>query len=118
MSDMSDVSEYVSPDGLLKFQVIRNDHDVSLGFVGSSAHTHADILVKTLGLPETKAIAHFVQQLLTNRSVIVISRIDGLIADIWVSDSPASEGRYLEAGESIELRYWDGTLWMSTPAQD
>jgi hypothetical protein len=109
---MTSDREYLSPDGLLRFQVVTGgDGDVHLGFDGYAWHTHADILAAVAGLPEADAVERFVRDLVENRAVIALSRTGGLLTDVWVTDEPASENRYLSPGESVELRYWDGRPW-------
>jgi len=107
--------EYVSPDGSLRLLVVSEDEgEVTLGFAGFSWHIHADILATVTGGSEAGAGERFVQDLLGNQAVIAVSRIRGEVQDVWVSDRPASESRYLSEGESVELRYWDGRKWAGT----
>jgi hypothetical protein len=107
--------EYVSPDGSLRFLIVSEDEgEVTLGFAGFSWHTHADVLAAVTGRSEAAAVERFVQEVLGNRAVIAVSRIRGEVQDVWVSDRPASESRFLCEGESVELRYWDGRKWPGT----
>ncbi len=111
---MSSARDYVSPDGRLRFTVHSDaDGDVTLGFEVFPWHTHADLLAGA-GATESDAVEQFVQELLGNRSVIAISRIGGEVRDVWITYDPASESRYLSEGESVELRYWDGSTWSGT----
>lgn len=87
-----------------------DDGDVALGFDGYPWHTHADILAAVAGVVETDAVEQFVQDLLGNRAVIAISRVGGVIRDVWVTDDPSAEFRHLTEGESIELRLWHGKI--------
>ena len=105
---------YTSPDGLLRFIVISEDGDVTLGFEGFPWHTHADVLAATDGLPEDAAVERFLNALLTSKAVIAISRRQGEILDIWITDDPLAELRYAPADESIEFRYWNGAVWRPT----
>lgn len=104
--------EYISPDASLRFIIVTaDDGDVSLGFDGFAWHTHGDILASLNGSSESEAVDRFVDDLVSNRTVIAVSRIGGELRDVWVADDPTSEFRYLSEGESIELRYWDGKKW-------
>jgi hypothetical protein len=109
---MASTREYVSPDGSLRFMIVSDDDgDVTLGFAGFAWHTHADILAAVTGRSEAEAVERFVQDVLGNQAVIALSRIGGEVRDVWVTERPASESRYLSEGESVELRYWDGRKW-------
>ena len=104
-------AEYVSPDGLLHFIIVRDNDDVSLGFAGYAWHTHGDLLAGSYGMGEGEAIARFVEDLLGDNSVIAMSRAGGVIQDVWVTDDPASDLRHQSEGEEIEFRYWSGHPW-------
>jgi len=107
-------AEYVSPDGLLRFIVVRADDDTSLGFAGHEWHTHGDLIAGSFGVTEREAIARFVEDLLGDRSVIAVSRVGGGIRNVWVTDDPASELRYKPAEEEVEFRYWSGRPWQAS----
>jgi hypothetical protein len=109
---MASAREYVSPDGALRFRVVTDhDGDIALGFEGFPWHTHADLLAAWTGLSEPEAVEQFLDDLLSSRAVIVLSRVGGAVRDVWVTDDPTSESGYLAEGESLELRYWDGSRW-------
>ena len=110
---MSSEAEYTSPDGLLRFTIGRDGDDVSLGFAGMPWHTHADLLAGAFGVSEQAAVARFVEDLLSDRSVVAVSRVGGVIQDVWVTDDPSSELRYQPEGEEIEFRYWSGRAWQA-----
>lgn len=110
---MNQAAEHISPDGILRFIIERDDTDVSLGFAGHAWHTHADILAAAVGAPEQEAVDSFVEDLLNDRSVIAVSRVGGVIQDVWVTDDPVSELRYQSEGEDIEFRYWSGRPWQA-----
>ena len=107
-------AEQISPDGLLRFIIERDDEDVSLGFAGMQWHTHADLLAGACGVSEQEAIDRFVGDLLGDRSVIAVSRVGGVIRDAWVTDDPTSELRYKPEEEEIEFRYWSGRPWQAS----
>jgi len=111
---MSIEAEYISPDGLLRFIVERDDDDVSLGFAGYEWHTHADLLAGSFGVAEQDAIRRFVEDLHRDRSVIAVSRVREVIQDVWVTDDPASELTDKPEEEEIELRYWSGAPWQAS----
>lgn len=111
---MSSKAEYVSPDGLLRFIIEREDDDVTLGFGGYGWHTHGDVLAGAMGVSEEEAVALFVEDLLEDRAVIAVSRIGGVIQDVSVTDDPASELRYKADEEEIDFRYWSGSAWQAS----
>jgi hypothetical protein len=111
-ADMIIRQTHDSPDGQLRLQVVEaDDGDVAIGFAGFAWHTHADILAAPGGLPEDTAVAACIRSVLGNQAVIVVLRVGDAVRDGWVTEDPAGESRYLENGEALELRYWDGSLW-------
>jgi hypothetical protein len=108
------IREYVSPDNQLTFVVVRDVHDVSLGFEGFPWHTHADVLASTFGISEELAVERFVSDLLSDRCIIVVSRIGGRIHDIWITADPTADLRYKPKNEILEFRYWSGAQWKPT----
>src|SRR4029077_3259428 len=98
---MSTIRQHVSPDGSLRLLVVtEDDGDVALGFDGFAWHTHADILAAEGGIPQKEAVEEFVQAVLSNRAILAVSRVEGKVRDVWVTDDPASESHYLSEGES------------------
>jgi len=107
---MQIVEEHRSPDGLFKLVVWRDpEGDTTVGFDGFSWHTHADILADMSDLPEDAAMREFVDDTLDGRSIIAVSRVGDTIRDVWVTDT-AKADKYKPEGETIEFRYWDGSL--------
>lgn len=108
---MNVVERHTSPDGLFDL-IVTNEHgDWSVGFDGYAWHTHGDILYAWgyCGTPD-EAVRQFVDDVLACRWVIVISRIDGRIDAIWVTDDPQrDEAKYASPNETIEKRFWDGS---------
>lgn len=107
---MAIVERHTSPDGLLDLIVDLTDGDWSIGFGNLAWHTHGDILHASgyTGTPE-EATRQFVDNILSSRCVIVISRVDGELRDAWVTDDPdAGEMKYAAANETIEKRLWSG----------
>jgi hypothetical protein len=104
---MDILEQHVSPDGLLKFIVCRDDGDVCLGFDGYPWHTHPELLVSDGVSPEV-ATRQFVDELLAGRIVIVVSRAEGVVRDVWITDDTESQLKYKMPNETLEFRYWDG----------
>lgn len=117
-----DLTEHVSPDGHLRLRVCTYlDGDIVVGFDGFSWHTHADLLAAAYGLSERDAVSRFVNDVLNGERVLVMWSVDGRLKDVWVSDDPAKDARYADSayadpGESVMLRYWDGSEWEAEPA--
>jgi hypothetical protein len=106
------VEEHISPDGRLTFRVIQGaEGDLALGFVGFPWHTHGDILAALTGLPAAEAIRRYVDDLIGGISVVALWSVAGELLDIWVSEDPKRDADYPQAGEAIELRFWDGSPW-------
>ena len=105
------LEKHISPDGLLIFSVLQfpdEDNDISLGFENFEWHTHADILASTSGLTEENAIRQFVDNLLNNKTVIVVMKKENKITQVWITEDPLSELKYKEDDEVLEFRYWNG----------
>jgi len=56
-----------------------------------------------------EAAQRFVADLLSSKLIIAVSKIDGGVRDIWITDEPMAELRFCPAGEVIMFRLWDGT---------
>jgi hypothetical protein len=108
---MAIIERHTSPDGLLRLIVDRaDDGDWTVGFDGFGWHTHGDILDWSgyAGTPEERVRA-FVDDVIASRRVIVISRVNGVIRDAWMTDEPSrDESKYAEPNETIEKRLWNG----------
>lgn len=106
---MNIVEEHHSPDGFLRLIVTREgDGDVAVGFDGYSWHTHGDILVSLSGLPEGEAIRQFVERIIRDEQIIVVSRVNGEVREVWPTDDPRGEYKYKPEDESLEFRRWSG----------
>jgi len=109
-------AEYVSPDGLLRFLVqTADDGVVCLGFDGYLWHRHPYELTDGGKLSELEAVEQYVRDLLENRAVIAMTRIEDKVVYAHVTEDPASETHHLPPSTSVELRYWDGTQWDGIP---
>src|SRR5262245_12151795 len=108
-------AEYVSPDGVLRFLVqTADDGVVCLGFDGSLWHRHPHELPSAGELSQQEAVERYVRDLLENRLVIAVARVEGKAPYVRVTEDPESETLNLPPGMSVELRYWDGTQWSRT----
>jgi len=107
------VGEHISPDGQLKFVVICPDGDLTMGFDGFPSHTHGSILANLSGQDAVVATERYVADLLGNVSVIAMTRVAGVLSDVWITDDPAealaSCRKYGRPDETIEFRLWNGT---------
>jgi hypothetical protein len=71
---MVEPEEHVSPDGLLTLAVeILNGGDVAVGFRGYPWHTHAGILASLKSTDENSAVRQFIDDILSDRSLIAVS---------------------------------------------
>jgi hypothetical protein len=111
---MNIIREYVSPDDQLRFVVAHDERDLSLGFEGFPWHTHADVLASTFGTSEELAVNRSVSDLLSDRSIIVVSRTGGTTRDIWITTDPQADLRHRSDDEVLEFRYWSGAQWRPT----
>jgi hypothetical protein len=107
---MKELERHISSDGELELIVLAYDEDISIGFDGYPWHTHADILQSLKSAGQTEAIKAFIEDILLNRTPIVIQRVNGKIEDVYPSDDPAEDISGLEKyglqGETLEIRYW------------
>ena len=103
--------EYISPDNRLRLVVDYDEKDVRLGFKGFPWHTHADLLASQFGTSEELAVERFVRDLLSDRSILAVSRIEGTIRDVWITADPQSDLLYTSDDEVLEFRYWSGGQW-------
>lgn len=117
---MAIVERHQSPDGLLTLIVDCSNGDWSIGFEGYPFHTHGDILSAWgyAGSPE-QATRSFVADILESRRPIVVWRLNGKIRDFDVpievnpAELAADLARDGVAGETVEVRYWDGRAAMA-----
>lgn len=85
------------------------DGDVAIGFDGYSWHTHSDSEAAVNALPEAEAIRFFVERITNNELLLAVSRIGGVIRDVWPTEDPARDLKHMPWDESIEFRWWDQT---------
>ncbi len=108
---MKPTEEYVSSDNQLRFVVDHDEQDVRLGFEGFPWHTHDGVLASEFGTSEELAVNRFVGKLLSDRSVLVVSRTGRTIRDVWITADPRSDLRYKAEDGVLEFRYWSGGRW-------
>lgn len=106
---MEIVEEHLSPDRLLRLIVTRDDGgDMTIGFDGYSWHTHGDVLASLSGLTEKETVRQFVDRIIGDGQIIVVSRVNGEVRDVWPTDDPKVELHYKPPEESLEFRRWSG----------
>lgn len=106
---MTVVEEHTSPDQVLRLLVTRSDDgDMSVGFEHCSWHTHGDVLAALTGLPEAEAIRRLVSEIVMDRQVLAVAKIDGKVMDVWPADDPNAEIEWQTEDETIEFRRWSG----------
>jgi len=108
---MKRTREYISPDNQLRFVVDHGEQDISLGFEGFPWHTHADLLAWEFGTSEELAVDRFVRDLLSDRSILAVSRVGGTMREVWITADPQSDLHYKSDDEILEFRYWSGGQW-------
>jgi hypothetical protein len=108
---MEMIAQHVSPDGLLKLNVQREGKEVILGFDAFAWSTSSEFLAAKWQVSREAAVTRFVGELLGNRAIIAVAHAGQGIRDVWVTDRPASELKYKRHEETIDFRFWDGTLW-------
>ena len=113
---MNIVEEHFSSDRLMRLIVTRDDDgDVSIGFDRYAWHTHGDILAALAGVPEKEAIREFVDQIIGDQQIIVVSLVNGEVRDIWPTDYAVQEFTYKPQEESLEFRRWSGCIVQVSP---
>lgn len=75
----SETSKHVSLDGALMFVVQRKPGDITLGFEGTSWHTHGDLLAGEYGVPQEEAVARFMDELLQSQAIIAVASLQGVL---------------------------------------
>jgi len=88
----------------------QDDGEVTIGFEGVPWHTHGDMLAATSGKPVETAVEDYVRDVVESRSVIAVVKKAGSIIDVWISSDPEKDRTYLQVGETLELRRWNGSL--------
>jgi len=108
------IERHISPDRLLTLIVDLDRSgevaDCSIGLEGYASHTHGDILAELRGLSEKEAIRSFVDEMLNDQTIFVVSRVNGIIQDIWWIDDGdiESQFKYKPEEEVLEFRFWSG----------
>jgi hypothetical protein len=114
---MDFVEQHHSPDRLIRLIITRDDcGDIAIGFAGYAWHTHGDILASLSGLPEKEATRKFVDQIIDDHQIIVVSRVNDEVRDIWPTDDPKKELKYKSLDELLEFRRWSGLVVQVSPS--
>lgn len=102
------VEEHLSPDGLLRLVVMQyEDGGVYIGFDGYPWHTHGDSEAAVNALTPTEAIRLLLERITNNELLLAVSRVGGVIRDIWPTGDPGRDLKDMPSDESIEFRWWD-----------
>jgi hypothetical protein len=96
-----------SPDGELVLELFEAD-DYYLGFRGQAWHTHGDLLVPEYGATPREAALAFFDSVVAGSQPICVSRRVGRDVEMWITDDPETEHKYVEDGETLFIRDWSG----------
>jgi len=107
---MNSIREATSTDGMLTLQLFDADN-YYLGFSGCTWHTHGDLLTPEFGVTPYDAAMSFFDSILQDRHVICISDRKGYPRDIYISDDPQAELKYVESDEVFNMRLWSGAAY-------
>ena len=106
------MAQHKTPDGQFTL-VVEPAHDL-IGFEDFPWHTHGAFLRSVF---QVGSVAEFLEALFSDRLVMAITRIDGTVRDVCVTNAPEGEGETLGDGETVELRYWSGRPYEGRPAK-
>jgi hypothetical protein len=95
-----------SPDGILVLELFEED-DWYVGFRGHAWHTHGDLLVPDYGATPKEAALAFFESVVGDCEVICVLKREA-DSEVWVTDDPDDEARYVEEGEVFCMRRWSG----------
>lgn len=102
------ISEHVSKDSKLTLLLVNYEDDWIIGFKECQWHTHGDMLMPTYGNAPGEAAKNFMNSILHDKEIIIISEIPNLPTLIQITNQPEDEIKYKEPDEVIDLRYWSG----------
>jgi hypothetical protein len=108
---MEKIAQHVSPDGLLRLNLQRDTHGITIGFNDFAWSTSSLFLASKWGISAEAAVTRFVDEVLGNRAIIAVAHAGSTIRDVWVTDRPAAELKYKRHEETIVFRFWDGARW-------
>lgn len=107
------VAIHESPDGLFRLLVTKGiSGDFTVGFENFQWHTHGSMLAGIYACSEEEGVRRFIADLASGKTVIAVLRRDNIIADVQIDESPEIQVE-CEPGETLELRYWDGSPYQS-----
>ncbi len=101
-----------SPDGALVLELFE-ENDYCLGFQGQAWHTHGDMLVPEYGETPKEAASAFFESVIADEQPICVSKRQGRKTEVWVTDAPEKEQKYLELGELLVVRFWSGKPYVA-----
>jgi hypothetical protein len=105
------IEEHRSPDGLLRLVVMRyEDGDIAIGFDGYPWHHHPEHDAAATGVSIDEAVRHFIDLITSNQELIAISRVNGVIQNVWPANDPAGDLKHMPSEETIEFRWWNPSL--------
>lgn len=96
-----------SPDGELVLELYEAN-DYCLGFRGQAWHTHGELLVPEYGATPKEAALAFFDSVVAGRQSICVSRRVRRDVEMWITDAPQTEPKYVEDGETLFIRDWSG----------
>ena len=112
---MKITQRHVTPDGLLTLlSGTAESGDITVGFEGYQWHTHGDLLSHGTDLSLEAATQKFILDVVNDRLVIVVSKVEGRIREVWITDAPYYD-KYKPESEVMEFRYWSGKV-LVTPS--
>jgi hypothetical protein len=83
--------------------------DSILSFGDFPWHEHGDLLALASSLNPDDAIDAFLAKLFAGDLIIGISKVGGVIGDIWATDDAVGDFSRRLPNETIDFRLWDGT---------
>ena len=96
-----------SPDGELVLDLYEAD-DFHLGFRGQAWHTHGDLLMPEYGATPREAAIAFFDSVVADRQPICVYHQVGHDVQMWITDDPKTEQKYVKDGETLFIRNWSG----------
>ncbi len=103
---------HTSPDGDLTLLAVRTGDDTTLGFEGFPWHTHGSLLADDYArhdeadLAPDQAAQRFVDDIRSDRAVIVTAYLKGRPVDTWASLRPDLKIEYWAEHDEITGRLW------------
>ena len=100
---------HVSADGVLALTIVNDvDGEELIGFHGFDWSVQVSILSEVAGTSQDVARKKFIDDVLNDRSIIAVLSVHGETADVWITDEPKMDLKFLKEGENLSFRYWSG----------